>query len=75
MAVRNLLSVLFNKLIGLSAVGLQYGRIFSNALFALAIGAFELNNLFGQLPVARLTPTRAFLNSGVDYAGPISLKS
>ena len=25
--------------------------------------------------MARLTPARAFLNSGVDYAGPISLKS
>ena len=28
-----------------------------------------------QLPTARLTPARAFLNSEVDYAGPISLKS
>ena len=31
--------------------------------------------LIGQLPTARLTPARAFLNSGVDSAGPISLKS
>ncbi|XP_063979931.1 uncharacterized protein LOC135163955 [Diachasmimorpha longicaudata] len=31
--------------------------------------------LMGQLPPARLTPARAFLNTGVDYAGPISLRS
>ena len=43
MVIRNLFSVLFDKLIGLSAVGLQYGHIFSNALFALAIGALELS--------------------------------
>ena len=30
--------------------------------------------LIGQLPAARLTPARAFLNSGGDYAGTISLK-
>ncbi|XP_015120969.1 uncharacterized protein LOC107043832 [Diachasma alloeum] len=29
----------------------------------------------GQLPVARLTPGPAFLNTGVDYAGPVSLHS
>ncbi|XP_011883910.1 PREDICTED: uncharacterized protein LOC105571052 [Vollenhovia emeryi] len=31
--------------------------------------------LMGQLPAARLTPSRAFLQTGVDYAGPVSLKS
>ncbi|XP_063993928.1 uncharacterized protein LOC135171373 [Diachasmimorpha longicaudata] len=31
--------------------------------------------LMGQLPPARLTPARALLNTGVDYAGPISLRS
>ncbi|XP_015119534.1 uncharacterized protein LOC107042845 [Diachasma alloeum] len=31
--------------------------------------------LMGQLPPARLTPARAFLNTGVDYAGPVSLRS
>lgn len=29
----------------------------------------------GQLPSYRLTPTQAFLNTSVDYAGPLSLKS
>ncbi|XP_015119027.1 uncharacterized protein LOC107042481 [Diachasma alloeum] len=31
--------------------------------------------LMGQLPVARLTRGRAFLNTGVDYAEPVSLHS
>lgn len=30
--------------------------------------------LMGQLPSARVTPSRAFLYSGIDYAGPITLK-
>ncbi|XP_063986879.1 uncharacterized protein LOC135167504 [Diachasmimorpha longicaudata] len=31
--------------------------------------------LMGQLPVARLVSDRAFSNTGVDYAGPVSLKT
>ncbi|XP_039315422.1 uncharacterized protein LOC105198944 [Solenopsis invicta] len=31
--------------------------------------------LMGQLPVERVTPTRPFLHSGVDYAGPFVLKT
>lgn len=30
--------------------------------------------LMGNLPSVRITPSRAFLHSGVDYAGPIALK-
>jgi len=29
----------------------------------------------GQLPVEKLTPSRPFLNSGVDYAGPFIIKT
>lgn len=29
----------------------------------------------GQLPASRVTPTRPFLNTGLDYAGPIMLKT
>ncbi|XP_029053753.1 uncharacterized protein LOC114881213 [Osmia bicornis bicornis] len=29
----------------------------------------------GQLPARRVTPSRAFLHSGVDYAGPFSVKT
>ncbi|XP_070517916.1 uncharacterized protein [Cardiocondyla obscurior] len=29
----------------------------------------------GQLPAARVSPGRAFLNTGLDYAGPIQLKT
>ncbi|XP_011877529.1 PREDICTED: uncharacterized protein LOC105567318, partial [Vollenhovia emeryi] len=31
--------------------------------------------LMGQLPLERVTPSRPFLHSGVDYAGPFSLKT
>ncbi|XP_044575228.1 uncharacterized protein LOC123259032 [Cotesia glomerata] len=31
--------------------------------------------LMGQLPAARVQPTRAFLHTGLDYAGPITLKT
>lgn len=32
------------------------------------------NQLMGQLPQLRVTPNRAFLNCGVDFAGPFTLK-
>lgn len=31
--------------------------------------------LMGQLPASRVTPHRAFFNSGVDYAGPIQMRT
>lgn len=31
--------------------------------------------LMGQLPSSRITPSRAFLHTDVDYAGPVMLKS
>lgn len=31
--------------------------------------------LMGSLPSARVTPARAFIRSGVDYAGPINLRT
>ncbi|XP_043276054.1 uncharacterized protein [Venturia canescens] len=31
--------------------------------------------LMGQLPVARVTPSRPFTHTGVDYAGPLTLKT
>lgn len=33
------------------------------------------NQLMGQLPAVRINPHRAFLNSGVDYAGPILIRT
>lgn len=33
------------------------------------------NQLMGQLPQARVTPTRPFKSCGVDYAGPIQLRT
>lgn len=33
------------------------------------------HQIMGQLPAERVTPSRPFLHSGIDYAGPIVLKS
>lgn len=33
------------------------------------------NQLMGELPAVRVSPQRAFLNSGVDYAGPVMLRT
>lgn len=33
------------------------------------------NQLMGDLPSVRCTPARPFLHSGVDYAGPISIRT
>lgn len=33
-----------------------------------------INQLMGQLPASRVTPGRPFRSSGVDYAGPVTLK-
>ncbi|EZA59697.1 hypothetical protein X777_16396 [Ooceraea biroi] len=37
--------------------------------------AAAAKELMGQLPASRVTPSRPFLNSGVDYAGPFSLRT
>lgn len=31
--------------------------------------------LMGQLPIQRVTPSRPFLRSGIDYAGPVIIKT
>lgn len=33
------------------------------------------NQMMGQLPAMRVNPHRAFLNSGVDYAGPVFMRT
>ena len=33
------------------------------------------NQLMGQLPAARVTPTRPFKCTGIDYAGPINIRT
>ncbi|XP_034945919.1 uncharacterized protein [Chelonus insularis] len=35
----------------------------------------QAQQLMGQLPASRVTPSRAFLHTGIDYAGPLVLKA
>ncbi|XP_043464499.1 uncharacterized protein LOC122499957 [Leptopilina heterotoma] len=37
--------------------------------------SIRAQQLMGQLPSPRVTPSRPFLHTGVDYAGPITLKT
>ncbi|XP_076294560.1 uncharacterized protein LOC143215865 [Lasioglossum baleicum] len=37
--------------------------------------ARQCTQVMGQLPARRITPARAFVNSGVDYAGPFQWKT
>lgn len=37
--------------------------------------AASQNQLMGQLPTSRVTPARAFRHSGVDFAGPINVRT
>jgi hypothetical protein len=43
-------------------------------LTCISFKANTATQLMGQLPGARVTPTRPFTNSGVDYAGPFYIK-
>ena len=36
--------------------------------------ADRARQLMGQLPLARVNPSRPFAHTGVDYAGPLSIK-
>jgi len=43
-------------------------------LTCMRLKASTATQLMGQLPGERVTPTRPFTNSGVDYAGPFHIK-
>lgn len=46
-----------------------------NCVKCIRYKAGQSNQLMGSLPSVRVTPARAFSRSGVDYAGPISLRT
>lgn len=46
-----------------------------NCVKCVRYSAKTTTPLMGQLPSSRVTPTRPFKNSGVDYAGPISIRT
>ncbi|XP_045458533.1 uncharacterized protein LOC123668885 [Melitaea cinxia] len=46
-----------------------------NCITCVKNAAITKNQMMGQLPTARSTPCRPFKRSGVDYAGPIHLRT
>lgn len=48
---------------------------YRNCVICVKNAAITKSPLRGQLPPARITPSRAFSNSGVDYAGPIQIRT
>lgn len=56
-----------------------HGRNIAKMVVRRCVNCFKYNakasqQMMGNLPNVRLTPTRPFKHSGVDYAGPITLK-
>lgn len=49
-------------------------KVLRHCILCFKNRASTLNQLMGDLPVTRVTPSRAFVNCGVDYAGPFSIK-
>ena len=45
-------------------------RVLRKCIACFRVRPSEKSQLIGDLPRARVTPYRAFINSGVDYAGP-----
>ncbi|XP_045541390.1 uncharacterized protein LOC123722864 [Papilio machaon] len=46
-----------------------------NCVPCIRHAAVTRNQLMGQLPSCRVTPSKPFLHSGVDYAGPIQMRT
>lgn len=50
-------------------------KILSNCVICFKVKPVTVDTLLGQLPLNRITPSRPFLNCGVDYAGPFFIKA
>ncbi|XP_045541516.1 uncharacterized protein LOC123723018 [Papilio machaon] len=46
-----------------------------NCVPCIRHAAVTRNQLMGQLPSCRVTPSKPFLHSGVDYAGPVQMRT
>lgn len=59
-------------IIGIKAAVRHFAR---NCTVCIKDKAITKQQLMGQLPASRVTQHRAFYNSGVDYAGPVHLRT
>lgn len=49
-------------------------RVFRKCIMCYRVSPINQIQLMGDLPKDRVTPSRAFLHSGLDYAGPFNIK-
>lgn len=49
-------------------------RVLRSSIVCFRAKPNYVSQLMGNLPAIRVTPARAFLNTGVDYAGPFNIK-
>lgn len=74
MGAQNLLGIIRYKywiLGGISVIK----RVLRKCIICFKVNPSNINPLMGELPEQRITPTRAFYNCGVDYAGPFNIRS
>lgn len=50
-------------------------KVLKNCIVCFKVKPLTVDTLLGQLPLNRITPSRPFLNCGVDYAGPFLIKT
>ncbi|XP_013185504.2 uncharacterized protein LOC106131061 [Amyelois transitella] len=53
----------------------QVKHYIRNCVICIRYASQRREQLMGQLPTARVTPMRPFKRSGVDYAGPIAIRT
>ena len=73
MVVLSLLSLKLDKSIGSSVAECKSHIV--HCVVCARYRADQARQLMGQLPLARVTPSRPFTHTGVEYAGPLSIKS
>ena len=71
--VQLLRTILLRKFWILSSRSVIKARIY-NCLTCLKLKAATSTQLMGELPKSRLSPTRPFTSTGIDYAGPFNVK-
>ncbi|XP_055543704.1 uncharacterized protein LOC129729231 [Wyeomyia smithii] len=74
-AGRNLLSATINQQYWVVGLSTAIRRVTDGCIRCVRLKGKTATQLMGNLPVPRVTATRAFTHVGVDYAGPIKINA